>query len=330
MSAVLIILLVTTSREPVDDRLDEGVVRPTIEALGGNARVVRRAFATVPDDAEVVALGAEVHADVIAEVSWSVPDRLLASIRLERAAGAPWVERQMAFRAIDDAGERSRTVALTIVSMLSPDSGAPAPADAVTKRSATLPPTGPPSTRPQAERSPSNSPNEATRDNWISAAAVAALGLTDDAGGLGGAFDYRRRAGGVWFLRLTAGARAGQAPAAQALTRFFYGGVGVAWHAFTSRDAKGALGLRMDALAVRVQLGHLSADDPVTDYQSKWLPGGDLVAEGSYFLAPGAAFFVGAGGEAVLGKTDIFVRGQRVATILPVHPVLELGLRTAF
>ena len=124
MSTALTILLVMIASGPVDDgsTVDDpftpAIARATREALGSETRVVMRMVATLPSDAEVVALGRGVHADAVVEVTWSLPDHLRTTIRVERSGSGRWVDRAIAFREIDAPSERSRTVGFAIASML--------------------------------------------------------------------------------------------------------------------------------------------------------------------------------------------------------------------
>jgi hypothetical protein len=166
-------------------------------------------------------------------------------------------------------------------------------------------------------------------DNSISAAALVAFGVGDGGGGLGAALDYRRGLAETFALRFALAARVGQGAPPGITTRFFSGGVGFAWDAWSSQNGRGRLGLRLDALFALAQFDHLSTGG-TTASRSKFLPGADLLAEASYFFTRGAAVVLGGGGEALFGETDVLVAGQPVATFEPVHPVVELGLRAGF
>jgi hypothetical protein len=163
----------------------------------------------------------------------------------------------------------------------------------------------------------------------VSAVAIAVSGVGDHGGGIGGALDLRQELGRTLSLRVGAGARFGVDPPSAVTTRFFSAAVGVGWTAWASRNGRGAVGLRVDALAVLGQFEHRAPDtDTVTKY--KLMPGADLLAEARYFFARGIALVAGAGGESVFGETAVFVSGQRTTTLGPVRPVVELGLRAGF
>jgi hypothetical protein len=159
---------------------------------------------------------------------------------------------------------------------------------------------------------------------------VAALGVRDSGGGWGGALGFRWRLASSLAVRIGADVRAGQIAAAQTTNWFFSGGAGIAWNLLASENGRRSLGLRLDALLVRQEFTHLSNDDAKRVYQGKWLPGGDLLLEAAWFFTDGAGLCAAAGAQGVAGKTDVIVRGQRVTTVQPIRPLLEVGVRTRF
>ncbi len=338
MTAALIVLVFTISSAPADPRFTTALIGPTIDALGRETRVILRPVTSRPSDTDALAVAADVHADAVAEVSWSAPDQLRAVIRLERGRGAPWMERTAEFLREDDPLERSRTVALTIASMLlskpsttAPDDRPGAPATPAGVAAAAAAPKAGDQRRSMAQPSSPQSQAPAYRHaHALSAAGIAALGVGDHAGGVGGALAYGQRLSARLSLRAGAGVRAGRDPTAQAVTRFFHAGVGLGWDAFLTPNGEGTLGLRADAMVIVAELVRDAADQPSSANVRKWMPGADVVAEGCYAFTQGIAAFVGAGAEAMLGRTDVFVGGQRVTRISPLHPVFELGLRAVF
>jgi hypothetical protein len=361
MSAALTILIVTIASGAADDPFMPAVERAMRQALGPDTRVISRPLPTLPSDAEVVALGDQLHADAVVEVAWSLPDHLSVTIRLERSGSGRWVERDIGFKAVDVPVERSRTVGFTVASML-PEYLVenPWPEERPEARAAPQPRAAPrgqaaqharAKTRARAAEKQARAEPEATarreapspqsssgttqragarHRTALSGSGVAALGVRDSGTSVGGELDLRHRfAKRLWF-RIAGGARAGEAPAAQAVTRFFYGGVGLAYDAWLSNDATWALGLRLDGLLVVAEFSRVSADDTTSVSKPKWIPGADLLTEACFFFTPGAAVVVAGGGEAVFGRTDVLVAGRRATTYEPVHPVVELGLRAGF
>jgi hypothetical protein len=335
MSPALTILLITISGASpddtgaADDPYAPAIVRATREALGANTQIVSKRFDALPSDAEVVALGADVHADAVVEVTWSLPDHLRTTIRMERTKTGQWLDREVGFRPNDDPAERSRTVGFTIASMLPEGSARTETPPA--KPDEPVPVPVPVPVRDSGAAHPAAEPREERlhHDNSISAAALVAFGVGDGGGGFGAVLDYRRALVDVLSLRFGVGARVGQGGPPGLTTRGFSGAVGLAWDAFSTQNGRGRLGLRLDALFDLAQFEHVAAGG-ATATRYKFLPGAALLAEASYFFTPGAAVVVGGGAEALFGETDVLVAGEQVAAFEPVHPVVELGLRAGF
>jgi hypothetical protein len=132
---------------------------------------------------------------------------------------------------------------------------------------------------------------------------------------------------GPLSARLFIAGRTGDIPAAQASTRnaLFGGGVALAMPL-----RRFELGVRSDIFANYFEAIHLSDDDLSPDRRSRWLPGADLVAESEFHLAGSAGVFLSAGIEAVLGKTEIYTHGKRVAVVPPLRAIAEFGFRIGF
>jgi hypothetical protein len=325
MSAALTIVLLTIVDRDIADPFAPAVTRATREALGAETLVVSRSLPSLPNDVDAAALGTELHADAIVEITWSLPDHLHASIHLRRASTGRWVDREIGFGAADDPIERSRTIGFTVASMLPERFGQAAP-PAPTARPES-PPVAPAEAPTPTPRTP---PEKLYHPSSLAAMFVAALGVRDYGGGVGGALELRARVGRTLSLRVAGGARLGDDPPAQIATRFFYGATGVAWDGWISHNGRATVGLRLDALAVRADFSRPSATTGATERQVKWMPGADLVLETGYFFTQAAALVAGAGGSAYFGRTDVVVSGERVTTIQPFHPVLEVGLRAGF
>jgi opacity protein-like surface antigen len=129
--------------------------------------------------------------------------------------------------------------------------------------------------------------------------------------------------------RLFVAGRAGSIAHAQASTRNALLGAGLAV-ALPFRERRFELGLRGDLFVSYFDATHLSEDDVTPDRRSRWLPGGDLVAEGGFRFDENAGVFLGAGIEAMLGKTDLYTHGQRVAVVPVLRAVGEMGFRIGF
>jgi hypothetical protein len=123
--------------------------------------------------------------------------------------------------------------------------------------------------------------------------------------------------------------RSGNIPEAQASTRTALMGGGFAL-AFLPDTHRFELGARLDDFASYFEASHLSEDDVSPDRRSRWLAGADLLAEGGVRVSGGAGVVLAAGLEAMLGKTEVFTHGQRVAVVPPFRAVAEIGFRTRF
>jgi hypothetical protein len=329
---LLLITIATGSGDPngaLEDPLTPGIIRATREALGAETRVVSKQLQAPPDDAAVTELGAQLHADAVIEVEWSLPDHLKTTIRMRRSGGTRWLDRDIGFRENDDPDERSRTVGFAIASMLPEYVARP-------EVSATAEGPAPPSVQRKESPSKSTETHEATavlekpvhHANSTSLSGLAAFGVDDRGGGFGGVFDYRRELAPALSLRVGVSGRFGQTPASEVSTRFLSGGVGLAWSSWRSNSGRAALGLRLDAQMVVVEFIYQSPTGAAD--KQKFLPGGTLALEGSYFFTRAVAVAIAAGGEAVFGQTNVFVGAQRTTSLAPLHPVVELGLRVGF
>jgi hypothetical protein len=320
MSGALTILLLTIADR--DDSLSAAVARATREALGGEAQIISRSAPALPGDAEAASLGNDLHADAVVELAWSSTEHLHATIHFRRATSARWVDRDIGFRPADDPGERSRTIGFTVASMMPERFNQPAPAAAA--KPEPLPPSVDEGARPALPERSGGLPNIA-----VTGAFVAALAVRDYGGGVGGSLDLRGRVGHTLSLRLGGGARTGDDAPAAVTSHFFYGAMGLAYDGWIAQNARAALGLRLDVLAMRADFSHASPSG-VSDHQGKWLPGADLMVESTYYFARGLGLVLGAGAGVVFGKTDIIVGGQRTTTLEPARPLFEAGFRAGF
>jgi hypothetical protein len=332
MSLTILLITIATGSTgdgaATEDRFTPAIVNAARETLGAETRIVSRSVAEFPTDADAIAIGQRVHADAVVEVAWTQPDNLHATIHMERTSTGRWLDREIGFRANDDPVERSRTVAFAVASML-PERFAQTTAPEPPRAEAPAPLR---SDRREHERSPESTTVEhrSPRPNAISGSAITVFGVGDYGGSVGGSLDFRHAVTRTLAFRIAVAARAGQAPPARAVTRFFYGAFGLAWNPLVTNDGAFTAGLRLDAIAMLADFRRFSADGTQATDKLKWMPGADLLVEAAWFFTPGAAIFGGGGAEAVFGTTDVIVGGQRTATFEPVHPVVELGLHAAF
>jgi hypothetical protein len=158
---------------------------------------------------------------------------------------------------------------------------------------------------------------------------VVGAGVGDSGGTVGAALDFRFGARSL-ALRAAVTFRVGEIPSAQITTQFVGGAMGLVWETSISPEARGAFGLRIDGVLLHADFAHLMEGDE-TIHQGKWMIGADVLAEGSWFFARGAAVAAGVGAEATFGRTDVRIGGRTFTTLtLLVRPLAELGLRIRF
>jgi len=319
MSTALTILLLTTTAGDADNVYAPAVVRATREAVGAETQIYIRPLAVFPSDESAASLGADLHADAVVELSWSRPEALRARLHLLRASTGKWTDVEIGFRTADVPAERARTVGFAVASMFPERMGEPALPPAPSR------PVVPPPKAEVVTHPPASAPASSCA---IDAVAGIALGMNDAGGSIGGALDFRFTFAPSLSFRVGGALRTGEIPAAQVTTQVLTGAIGIGWEAWTAQG-HGGLGLRLDALAARLNFSHLAGGDE-TVHQDKWMPGADIVAEGSWFFVPGAALVAGVGAEALFGRTAVKLGDRTFTTLAPVRPVVEVGLRARF
>ncbi len=311
-SAAGLLIFVIASRDGRDATLDAAVAAAR-ETLGENA-TVQVEVSPAASDPGIVALEDERHAGAVATLRWD-PSHTSATIHLHRAREGRWVDRTIVFRAADAPAERGRTIGFAVASML-PEQELPR---APEHRIIIAPP-------PPTAHHPFDGPWHGSFD----AQAVGALPFSGYGAGVGADLS------GQWYLsrlgfRLGAVIRAGDVAPAQATSIMVSVAAGLEVRIVEpAAGERFGLALRFDMLATFLSLRHLDADDPSPVVQDRWLPGGDLVAEGTFQLGPATAIILGLGAEASLGSTNVYVARKPVATIEPIRLVGELGLRARF
>src|SRR6185436_16556319 len=140
--------------------------------------------------------------------------------------------------------------------------------------------------------------------------------------GLGASAGVRLAWAGPIWARLFVAARGGNIELAQTTTGTGLIGAGLALAALRPAE-RFQLGLRIDAFASYFRASHLSEDAVTPANQSRCLPGGDLVAEAGLHLLGKTGLFLGGGVEAVVGRTDIYTHGTKVAVVPALRAVGE-------
>ncbi len=118
--------------------------------------------------------------------------------------------------------------------------------------------------------------------------------------------------------------------AAQASAFDLEGGAGARFGLVFDDTTGLGLAIRTDLLVTYQLLSHFSEDDPEPARRGRWLPGLDLMLEGSWALSHSTALVFAAGGALVAGRTGVYTHGEEVA-VLPIGRVLfEIGVRAGF
>lgn len=305
-----------------------------VSSLGSDAIVSMRRAAG--ESEEALAREAEgAQATLLCVVAWSDGQRH-ATIRFLRTNEAQWSDREIRFDPRDTVTERARTVGFALASMVpdealarhraeTPSAQAPAPELDLDldRMPASFPPTA---DRPRTLELPWSPPGRRS----LEIAGHGAVAIGGSGGGLGVSAAVRF---GLWrslSLRFGAGGRVSEIAPAQATSRSYFAGPGIAWTAWVDRGSRWGLGGRLDVLLLGQHVVHLSEDDPAPDHQFRLLPGAAAALEGTWRFAEQASAMLALGTEAAFGSTDVVVRGRRVSELVPIRPFIEAGLRVSF
>ena len=322
MSALLVVILVAIGEANHPATL--GAAAATRELLGPDLAVEVREMEVVPNDERALSLGTALHAAAVAELAWDVATHRQVRIRFHLDRRPGFNDRLILFSEADDIAERGRTVGYAIASMMT------APA---------MDPTRPtPPSRPESGSAPPVAHPESgvktSTSRAMDVAAAGAIGVNGPASGWGASLSGRWTFIAPLAVRVGASARAGQVTPAQSTSLFMHAAAGVAWTMLpATRTTPLELGARLDALLMREQLTHFDAEDatdtePVT--AMRWLPGADAAFEATWLFSPNAGFLGSFGAELALGRTDVTIHREWVASIPPVRLVLQLGVRAMF
>jgi hypothetical protein len=310
------------------DPLSMAFERAARDVLGQDAEIELVAVDSDPGDEDSVARAAS--ADGVVELSWQ-EDGSRARIHCWVTRDARWIDREIVFNRGEalserDAAEQGRLLGFAAATMFSneraPEHVRRDQAPSFGARAA------PPSVTDERPRE-ADGEGRAAPPRSLEFAGIFSSGVEGDAGGIGAMAGLRLHLSGPLFVRGFVAGRAGNLPKAQATTRTAMVGAGAAFSALPSSSRWG-LGVRADAFVGYFSASHLSEDDVAPDQRSRWLPGGDILAEAGYRFAGGAGVFTGAGVESVLGRTDVYTHGSRVAVVPVIRLVGELGFRTEF
>lgn len=356
-AALTLVVLIATG--DASDPVSSAMTRAARQALGPETRVIVRELAPGVDDARAVALGRTLRADAIIEVTWRDTDHRHAHLHVRSEADGRWVDREIGFDARDADGERGRTLGFALVSMM-PDHGddlvpqvvsplAESPTAPAQSPRAPAVVTSTPGTTPKATTTTTEAASrpfpppmaavdgaaDADADDdrnprrfTVDAAVSGGLGIGGVAGGFGGALYGGFAVLPRLVLRAGVGARAGDFAPAQATSLFVSASAGARFVALLpSRVQPLGVSLRVDGMVLRTSLSRGTAT-AIASNQARVTPGVGTAIEGSVRLGGRFTLFIDVGSELALGATEVFVKGESVATIPVVHAFGELGLRT--
>ena len=348
MQAAALIVIVIAQSSPAQetcgaracaDVLAGAFAQAARRVLGGDAKIQTRVASEDPPD-EQSANDAN-GVDGVVELSFAT-EASKARVHCYLSKEHRWVDREISFgerrgSLLRETLERGRLLGFAVATMLTGDADAETTSDAaptpepVPAPPAKLPPASPtiqgPTTVPAEEHPVQPAARPGRRS--LEFAGIGSTGLDGTAGGLGASASLRLAWTGPLWARLFIAGRTGSIPKAQTSTRTVLMGGGLAV-ALLPEPRPVELGVRLDAFASYFDASHLSEDDESADRRSRWQAGGDVIVEGGLQIAGGASALLGIGIEGILGRTDIYTHGTRVAEVSPLRAVAELGFRTRF
>ncbi len=325
-------VLVLLAGETADESATVTAIDQALHSSLGSDAIVSMRRAAGESDEALAREAEDARATLLCVISWSDGQRH-ATIRFLRPNEAHWSDREIRFDAKDAAAERARTVGFALASMV--------PDEALARHRAETPGVQAPTPDLDLERMPVSSPPTAEQPpplefprspgrRSIEIAGHGAVAIGGSGGGLGVSAAVRLGLSRSLSLRFGAGGRVSEVAPAQATSRSYFAGPGIAWTSWLDRGARWGLGGRLDLLLLGQHVVHLSQDDPAPDHQFRLLPGATAALEGTWRFTEQASAILAFGTEAAFGSTDIVVRGRRVSELVPVRPFVEAGLRVSF
>ncbi len=293
------------------------------EALDPNALVLVREVpdATLASDARAMSIAEAVHADAVAVLTWPEADHHRAHVHVYAAKPSRWVDRDIEFRGVDAAEDRGKALGYAVATMVPLRREEPEPPHAP-------PPVVLPAPQPIAAPPPPVVVHE--RRFAVDLVGVASAGIGGSAGGFGGEASLRWSFARTLAVRLGGGLRIGEVPPANAASYVERFDGGFAWHPFITGGARPlAIGVRADFVGLLQTVTRPTVDD-TTSRGSRWLAGGDALAEAEWAFVPEAGIVAGAGAEVAASATSVLVDDRSTATIPRVRILGELGLRAFF
>jgi hypothetical protein len=310
MASSLITVMLIVAPVGSSDPAPDAVARALRLALGPDVTVSVERRPSPPADAEALSLRPGATGAAIAEVIFRDDEHRSALVRIYLEPRRTWVDHTIDFDPSDAVTERERTIGFTIASMLPeiPEAKPHAPAPR---------PIPPP---PPAER----------QLGAFDSAVTFAQALGGYGGGIGASLGASLDLSASFSAGIRLAARVGEVAPASATSTLLEGGIGLRWGRYGSSRSRLLWGTKVDLLATRYELIHLSPDDDAPRHLARWLPAAALTFELGWALTDAASFVGRAGGEALLGETHVFVHGREVAAISPWRALSAVGLVVRF
>ena len=329
---ILLVLLVGTPPDPASDPA-EMVAQAARDALGTEARVVVRRFEDQPSEDEALRLARAEHADAVAQIVRADADPPKILVHVHPAHAPRWIDRELRFAQGDAPADEWRTVGFAVASMVPDRVSAQEPAELAVPMGAQAPEHRLGFSAAREVDAPAGVAPSAPQRVALDVAAIGAGPFYSDEGNVGATV-----AGNYFFLshfgvRAATALRTSEAeieggPEARSL--FLEGALGVAWRSDThARPGEFAYGARLDVLVTTQRVwkdSNLAPERSLT----RVAPGMDLVGEASWAFSEHAALLVGAGGQAAFVTSPVRLGGERVATLAPIAPLFQTGIRARF
>jgi hypothetical protein len=292
------IVVILVAAADAHDPSTVALTRAAREALGPDAVVAVHEVETVPGPADAAAIGAKLHADAVASVTWTLADRRRAHIRVVITTDGHALDRDLDFSPGDADAERGRTIGLTIVALI-PESQPPAPVPPP-------PPPPPPAAAPRAMKRPDVVVVAVPRFG-LEAFAVTTSGPFGIGGGLAGRY--------LPFPSPRIGASLRAGTVADTTLRTIDLTVGIAPQL-------------LDALGARLEVG--ATQQSVTlrgEEHSRFVAHARVFGEGVWWTTASVGVGLAAGLELAFGETRVLVGDSPIGSIPRARFIFELSLR---
>jgi hypothetical protein len=322
MSPVLVLLLVTHAEGRA---IPTGAIeRAIVDVLRPATILVEEVGGSLPDE-EAAERGRDLDAAVVFRVAWeqlAPPVVALRTWTRGRATDAPWIARRLAFEDDDSLAEIGRTIGLAAATMVPQygrraRDGRPVVAGSAARVSAGSP------VVLEHVASPPVPPHAVLID------LLGGANLTDG-GSLAWGGALRTSWTATRWLRPTMALTGSTDYVDAAQSRVSQLGFCVGGVLTLAASSRASLALRAEAEAVLQTATHSSPAPGQAVRRSRWLPALAPAVEATVAMSSAAALVLAAGYEIAAGHTDLYVGGDKTATIPAARATAALGVRVRF